>query len=840
MQLILKPISQPGLDEIIVNDTLFAVGRHEEPFAGYDSRLVTRLSRRHARIFEQDGVVYLADLGSLNGTTVNGQAVEKIPVKLQSGAEVCFAALCYQIEILGPAPRRVPPRSGIAPAMLVLKPEHPEGLLEPIVVSRFPFLVNKKSEVFARYGEPLADQLKYLSRRHAHVFLRNDTLYIEDLGSTNGTYVGGVRLEEHAHPLRSGDVIAFGGECFVYRVELVYENTEARQGLEPTHIAAQVPGIEDATRTTFVTSADSFLDIFCIDDAVGHEDAGAASLPESGVEPPAGRGAAGRRPRWLAPLRRTGVALHEIRRALAGDAPRKPRRAWPAVLGGVAVAGIAVGVYMTTAAQRSIRTLIEEGQYQQAAEAANAYLEGHRKDTDVGELATEALLKAMVPAWTRSITSGDFGAARDMLERGRRWSTHNAAAISLLDTLQWVTEMEQFIAARGGPGAPIVLFEQEDKVNALLAWWETDPNAHHRSLAAIAREVPEFVELRSKVLSHQRALQSHKDLEFAAIDRLRATLGEQLQAGRAEELRPVLADFERRYPRIEGIAKLKSDLDRYLPIEAQINSRDWLQASEGLAAADFQTPPFRARAAFIAANLLPDADVLEKYRRASRAWREGDFDQAARLLQELTATRWPEPAERQQKRDARIRGEYARLQAARGTPGYEEQLLAFYTALDPARDRYFIESAKADFEAHREKALARARKAFEDARAAWKRYRDKGGILGMQRLEAGVSPTFRSLAGLLSEAYRNASYGKKIYSLLRADYPGEWDDLYRQIAREVGLQRRSLAELSMVLEPSLRQAKLNLIPVLEVDPLSGQADRAASATPKPDDKGASD
>jgi pSer/pThr/pTyr-binding forkhead associated (FHA) protein len=70
MQLILKPISEPELGEIIVNDSLFAIGRHEEPFAGYDSRFVTRLSRRHARIFEQDGMVYLADLGSLNGTRV--------------------------------------------------------------------------------------------------------------------------------------------------------------------------------------------------------------------------------------------------------------------------------------------------------------------------------------------------------------------------------------------------------------------------------------------------------------------------------------------------------------------------------------------------------------------------------------------------------------------------------------------------------------------------------------------------------------------------------------------------------------------------------------------------
>ena len=34
MQLILKPLTQPELGEIIVNDTLFAIGRHEEPFVG--------------------------------------------------------------------------------------------------------------------------------------------------------------------------------------------------------------------------------------------------------------------------------------------------------------------------------------------------------------------------------------------------------------------------------------------------------------------------------------------------------------------------------------------------------------------------------------------------------------------------------------------------------------------------------------------------------------------------------------------------------------------------------------------------------------------------------------
>jgi pSer/pThr/pTyr-binding forkhead associated (FHA) protein len=818
MQLILKPISQPGLVEIIVNDTLFAIGRHEKPFVGYDPRLVTRLSRRHARIFEQDGVVYLADLGSLNGTTVNGQAVGKIPVKLQPGAEVCFAGLCYQIEILGAAAKRVSQRSGAAPVMLVLKPVTPESPLEPIVVSQFPFLVNKNSEVFARYSEQLPDQIKYLSRRHAHIFLRNDTLYIEDLGSTNGTYVSGTRLEEHAHPLGTGDIIALGGECFVYRVELVFENAEApRQALDPTHVATQVPGVEDITRTTFVTSANSFLDIFCIDDAGADDVQNAAPSPQNGVEPDADAMAAGPAHGWLAPLAQLRSSVREVRRALADEAPNRPRRLWPAGVLAIAVAGIAITFYMMTATQRNISTLIDEGKYRQAAEAANQYLKAHRKDREVSDLATEALLKATAPDWTQLVMSGDYAAARDLLENARRWSTENASAVPLIDTLQWVTDMEQFISERGGPDAPIVMFEQEDKVNALLDWWETDPNAHHRSLGAIIREAPGFAELRSRVISHQRALQSHKDLEFTAIDRLRQTLDEKLKSGRAGDLREVLADFEGRYPQIEGTDKLNSDLDRYLTIESQIESRDWLLAGESLSSADFKTPPFRARAAFIAAKLLPDDDVVNRYREASRAWREGEFDRAQRLLKDLATSRWPEPAERELQRHAKLGSEYAQLQAARGTPGYDEQLLSFYSALDPAQDSYYLEAVKGDFEMHREKALARAQQAFEDARASWRKYSDQGGIRGLQRLESGISATFRSLANTLSEAYRHASYGRRLYSLLQAGYPAEWDELYSQITREVSLQRRSLTELSMVLEPSLKQAKLQLIPVLQAD-----------------------
>ena len=77
LDIVLKPLSRPELGEIRV-DGVLAVGRAEQPFASYKDDFVVMLSRRHARIFCEDGVVYVADLGSSNGTTVNRAAVGQI------------------------------------------------------------------------------------------------------------------------------------------------------------------------------------------------------------------------------------------------------------------------------------------------------------------------------------------------------------------------------------------------------------------------------------------------------------------------------------------------------------------------------------------------------------------------------------------------------------------------------------------------------------------------------------------------------------------------------------------------------------------------------------------
>lgn len=55
-----------------------------------------------------------------------------------------------------------------------------------------------------------------ISRKHARVFFRNEEYSIEDLNSTNGTYVNGVRIVRCI--LRSNDQIQIG-EAKIYFVE---------------------------------------------------------------------------------------------------------------------------------------------------------------------------------------------------------------------------------------------------------------------------------------------------------------------------------------------------------------------------------------------------------------------------------------------------------------------------------------------------------------------------------------------------------------------------------------------------------------------------------------------
>ncbi|MBZ0236229.1 MAG: FHA domain-containing protein [Deltaproteobacteria bacterium] len=80
--------SQVGLD--LYNNRVF-VGR--DPTASQLAHLEAGLSRRHAEVWLTNGQLWIRDLGSANGTWVNGQSVGASPVVLQPGMQVYLGSV---------------------------------------------------------------------------------------------------------------------------------------------------------------------------------------------------------------------------------------------------------------------------------------------------------------------------------------------------------------------------------------------------------------------------------------------------------------------------------------------------------------------------------------------------------------------------------------------------------------------------------------------------------------------------------------------------------------------------------------------------------------------------
>lgn len=62
-----------------------------------------------------------------------------------------------------------------------------------------------------------------VSRKHARVFFRNDEFHVEDLESTNGTYVNGIKVAKCT--LRNNDHIEIGGVKILFTEEKTFSRT---------------------------------------------------------------------------------------------------------------------------------------------------------------------------------------------------------------------------------------------------------------------------------------------------------------------------------------------------------------------------------------------------------------------------------------------------------------------------------------------------------------------------------------------------------------------------------------------------------------------------------------
>ena len=826
--IVLKPISHPELADIGIDEILFAVGRNEPPFDSYPPVLVKDLSRRHARMFCEGGVVHIADMGSKNGTSVNGIDVRQKTTRLANGDEVRFGHnLCFRVQL-----RARPPEPVARLLSLTLRPVGDGTMLQPIVVTQFPFLISKSDAAFARYRQDNPQQVNYLSRRHAHVFLKRGMPWVEDLGSTNGTFVGSQRLDEIAVPLRDGDTLGFGGHFFVYQVSLQMQALQPDPTLThhagaPAQAAVKAPSGDGSgggpgrginiEKTTFIGAPDSFLDIFCVDpvspvDAAHGETDGSNSVADAPVRPPG----------------RFDQFRSQLVSAVSG-ADRKYLR-WIIWGGGsmlTLLAAIMLTLRLAEAPEREIRILITTGHISQAATKASHYLKRSPDHAGLRLLATEAWLKATVPPWVAALGRRDFTQATAVLATMRDAAQGNPDLPPLMRELNWITSLAVFTASGEGGDRPIRIYADEDSIAALTAQWDADPAAHQRAATVIAAQVPAFRDVYANALSQLRRLQSDNAVYLAAIERLKIAITTALQHEQPRSIDGLLRTAGEKYPRLAGLDRIRTDLQHYLALTRAVQGGRLGPLVAQQEQAQLVTPPFQQQleALGAAGQLLPP-ELVRRYQDTRAAWRTGDSGRVLTALQSFPPGPWSSAASAELIHKKVLLSQYAALVSGNGksavqsgggsdadhvSPARADRLLDFYTRLSPEDDVFLVRAVMSDpaFDAGR--ARKRADGEARQALSLLQKYRDSGGIDDGSRHESMISEGFRTQAGVLAQARQAARQSMNLYRLQGIDVSPSVRQVADDIETEAGQQDEALRNLVDALPSDVLRAKRMLI-----------------------------
>ena len=795
MQAILNPISHPELGDVVIDEALFNVGREDGVFAALPAEHSARLSRRHARLFDQGGTLYIVDLGSRNGTFVNGERLDVQPRALQAGDLIGFAGeLTYRLDLPGNGAR---PAIAPMPATLQLVATPDANGPDSLVISAFPFLISKQAEAFAKYQGVAADELNYLSRRHAHIFNKNGSLFLEDLGSTNGTFVDGQRLGDQPVELHDGQTIAFGGDYFVYRVVLA-SGEDATRVLAPSAVTPVVAEADD--KTTFVTAATSFLEIFCAESEADDE-------PESTAE--------------TAPASDSTQRPHSLPGQLIrafGGSPQRVAVFLVALL--AVVAGLIYWAVAPSDADR-IQALMDQRRFDDALTLARSNAAVAESGSLVNRLAMRALVAKTLPGWLDALEGERFDDLADTLSASPMSDDAFVAGRDYLDLLTQIGEIRATLSARGGLSVPLRWFDQEPAALERLigAWGRPQPDKRQvseRVLAAIGPDeaglAARFRDAYRTTASQVRTLASRLDVYRPAQQQMSELLQSHIAAGTLDRLGIELEQLAQRYSQFGGVERLRGDLANYRKIVDALTAQQELDAARQVAGIRFHAAPFATAATRLVSERLPSGDFLAAYDEAADLWRRGQIDAARERLTALRTTPWQAIVERELARMQRVGADFDELQALRGSDAFTERLLAFFQGLDERRDLFFAQILATDYEQARRQSAQRAEQAARAALEAWNTYGGRSGITSTQRLASRVDKGYTERAAALSTAATAADQAVRGYALADVAVPERWRAPLDAIAQEVALQHQSLDELQGVLEDTVLRDKRALLP----------------------------
>jgi len=192
-------VEGPATQREVDVDAPLEVGR--EPEEGLTLEGDEQVSRRHARLTPAEGGLLVTDLGSRNGTYVNGRRLAQ-PELARAGDRIVIGETTLEVRAAVPQPEPVPERSPTPPAEWVLTLVRGEAAEREIVL-------DGSLEIGRDPSSDLVLDDEQASRRHARLAVGEEGVLVEDLGSKNGTVVNGRRIRVPTM-LEPGDRIVIG------------------------------------------------------------------------------------------------------------------------------------------------------------------------------------------------------------------------------------------------------------------------------------------------------------------------------------------------------------------------------------------------------------------------------------------------------------------------------------------------------------------------------------------------------------------------------------------------------------------------------------------------------
>lgn len=178
-----------------------------------------RTSRRHAQVTSENGVLTLEDLGSTNGTTLNGDKLDSgVKKVLKQGDTVAFGGLQMKVSMPGSTNATAIISANKTAAMAAApQVEQPaaywsgEGEDRPLKLGSNSF--GRKSDNDITISDA------YVSGRHGTVEVTEEGVFLTDIGSTNGTLLNDAKLNPNVRTMISeDDEIKLGSLTFRVRI----------------------------------------------------------------------------------------------------------------------------------------------------------------------------------------------------------------------------------------------------------------------------------------------------------------------------------------------------------------------------------------------------------------------------------------------------------------------------------------------------------------------------------------------------------------------------------------------------------------------------------------------